>query len=266
MTLFVAGLGLIAVAAALYYVSRWNTRLAMAAATAELTTIGDLRNLYQRVSSEVGEGVFRQQIGLHGRIECDQPLKSELGGTACVAYRTRVERRWEEQVDVRDSDGKVRHETHSGSDVVASNERRVEFWLNDGSDRIPVNPEGARIDMEKVIDRFEPGDPGGLVRFGGFQLILAGGVPGRRRTLGYHYREDVLAVDRIVYVLGAADDANGTLGIAGIRDGSWPFVISRKSRAELVTSAKQTAAYTLYAACVCAPLGLVLVLVGLLRR
>ncbi len=266
MNLIIAGATLIVVAASLYFVSRWNARLALAAGSTEASTIGDLRALYQRVSDVVGTGVFSQQVGLRGTVECEQPLRSEIAGAACVAYRFRVQRRWEEDVDVRDPDGKVRRQTRSGSDTVAGNERRVPFRLNDGSDRIPVAPEGARIDMEKVVDRFEPGDAAGHLHAGRFQLMLPGAVPGRRRTLGYHYREDVLAVDRVVYVLGSASDGNGSLGMAASRDPNAPFLITLKSREDLVRSARQIATYSLYGACVCGPLGLVLALVGLLHR
>jgi hypothetical protein len=263
--LTLAGLVLIAVAAMLYFISQSNARLVMEAVATGVSTIADLRVLHQRVAGEVGSGLFRQQVGLQGRIGCDQPLTSELARATCVAYRFRVQRRREEEVEVRGPDGKTRRETRSGIDTVASNDRRVAFWLDDGSDRIPVNPDGARIDMEKAVDRFEPGNPPGLIRFGAFQLTLTEAF-GRRRTLGYHYREDVLPVDRFVYVLGSASDSTGALGIARTPGGKTPFLISLSSREELVTSARRTAAYTLYAACVCGPLGLVLALVGLLHR
>ena len=242
MAMLAVGLGLIAAAAILYFISRSNARLAIAAITTEVSTIGDLRALYERVSGEVGTGVFcPNRAPGQGRVR--SPLASELGGATCIAYRFRVERRWDEQVEVRDSDGKVRRETRSGSDTVAGNDRRVEFWLDDGGDRISVNPDGASMDLEKVVDRFEPGSSGGRLRFGGFQLALAGRGSGGRRTLGYHYREDVLAVDRHVYVLGAATDGSGVLSIAKNRDGRAPFLISLKSREELVGLATRTAAY-----------------------
>ena len=266
MALIIVGLVLIVVAAILYFVSRANARLALAAGSTEVSTIGDLRKLYQKVAGEVGAGMFNQQAGLQGRIECEQPLKSELSDTSCVAYRFRVERRWEEDYEERDSEGNVRRETRNGSDTVASNDRQVAFWLNDGSDRIEVTPEGAKIDMDKVVDRFEPGNPGGLLHFGGFQLTLGGMGMGSRRTMGYHYQEEVLPVDRSVYVLGAASDSSGSLGITKNRESKAPFLISLKSRDQVVSSAKRTAAYTLYTAYVCAPLGLVLAIIGLVHR
>ncbi len=266
MAPIVVGIALIAAAAIFSFMSRAYARLALAALSTELSTIGDLRALYQKVSGEIGAGVFNQQVGLWGRIACEQPLKSELSGTACVAYRFRVERRWEQDYKERDSDGIIRRKTRDGRDTVSSNDRRVPFLLNDGSDCIPVSPEGALIDMDKIVDRFEPGNPGGLLRFGAFQLALSDGGPGGRRTLGYHYKEEVLPVDRSVYVLGAANDHGGTLRIAKNQEARAPFLISLKSREQVVGSARRTAAYAFHAAYVCALLGIALVIFALLRH
>jgi hypothetical protein len=263
MALVIVGVLLIVAAVVLYFVSQSNTRLATAAGTTELSSLGDLKTLHQKVSGEVGGGLFNQQVGLQGRIECDQPLQSELSGAACVAYRFRVERRWEEDYEERDAEGNLRRETRSGSDTVASNDRHTPFWLNDGSERLLVTPDGAKMDMETVVDRFEQGNPGGMLQFGNFQFDLGNLSMDRRRLTGYHYHEEVLPVGRTVYVLGAASDDGGTLGIAKNREGKAPFLISFKTRDQVVSSARQTATYTLYAAYACAPLGLVLAIVGL---
>lgn len=262
MGLIVVGVLLIIVAVILYLVSRSNARLATAAGTAELTSVGDLQTLYRRVSGEVGSGLFKQHVGLQGRIECDQPLTSELASATCVAYRFRVERRWEEEYEERDSDGNLRRETRSGSDTVASNERHVPFWLNDGSARLQVTSDGAKMDMEKVHDRFEPGNPGNRLKIGGIHIDLGSQVLGRRRVVGYHYSEEVLPLGRAVYILGAASDAGGTLGIARDQEEKAPFLISFKTREELIKSARQTAAFTRYAAYACAPVGAILAVVG----
>jgi hypothetical protein len=262
MGLIIIGVLLIVGAVILYFVSRSNARLAMAAGTAELTAVGDLQTVYRGVSGEVGIGLFTQQVGLQGRIECEQPLASELAGVACVAYRFRVERRWEEDYEERDSEGQVRRGTRSGSDTVASNERSVPFWLNDGSARLPVTPDGAKIDMEKVHDRFEPGNPGKRLQHGSLQIDLGNVAVDRRRIIGYHYAEEVLPLGRTVYILGAASDAAGTLGIARDQEEKAPFVISFKTREQLIKSSRQTALFTRYAAYACAAIGAILAIVG----
>jgi hypothetical protein len=133
MDLVIAGLLLIAGAVILVFISRSNARLAVAAGATDLSSVSDLNALYQKVVSEVGTGHFNQQVGLHGRIECEQPLQSELTSAACAAYRFRVERCWEEQHEERDSDGHVHLETRSGSDTVARNDRRTPPRAGPGS-------------------------------------------------------------------------------------------------------------------------------------
>jgi hypothetical protein len=264
----VPGVVLLAVAAVLYYLIRVNRELERAAVGSGITTVAELSHLRQKVHDEVGGGLFAQRVGLEGTLECDQPLTSELSNSTCAAFRYRVTRQWEEEYEERDEHGKRVRRVRSGTDQVAGNERRVPFLLRDQTGSIPIEPEGARLDMERVVDRFEPGNPGHLVRFGGIQIDIGGlaGSP-KRRTIGYRFSEEILPLGRTVYVLGLASDRGGALHVGRVPlESREPFLVSLRSREQIVSNARKTVAYARYAAFACAPIGLLLLIIGLLAH
>jgi hypothetical protein len=262
------GAALLAIAAALIYFAEVYRQLERSAVATGVSTVADIMAVQRRVDAEVGARLFAQRVGLEGTLECDNPLTSELGDVPCAAFRYRVERRWEEEVEYRDDRGNPVRRTRSGSDSVAANERRVSFRLRDETGSLQIDPEGARLEMEHVVDRFEPGDRSSIIRFGGFQLDHDGRFGnGKRRTLGYHFQEDVLPIGRTVYVLGLATDRDGTLRVSRMpHESNEPFLVSLRSRAEVAHAARKTMMYARYAAYVCAPVGLLLVLLGLWYR
>jgi hypothetical protein len=261
----VVGILLLIAAVILYLVSRFNQHSAAALVAADAMPIGDLVTLHEKVAAQVGAGSFAHQVGIQGALECAQPLHAEMSGTPCVAYRSQVEHRREETYQDADADGNVMERTRQGSEQVASNERRTPFAVRDDSGQIAVAPDGADLEMETTVDRFEPGNPGGQVHLGGFHLALGDlGFGEGRRTLGYHYHEEVMPLGRMVYVQGAATDAGGTLSIGKPDVKHARFLVALRSREQLLHSAQRTMTYTRYGAAACGALGLLLVLVGLL--
>lgn len=264
MELIMGGVALLVAAVALYCISRYQQRLATTLVATGIASIAELQHLRERVSSEVGSGFFSQRVGIEGTLECDEPLQSELSGQPCAAFRYQVIRRWEETVHEKDEQGKPRTRTRTGNETVAGNERRTTFWVRDGTGRVLVQPDGAVLEMEKVVDRFEPAGSESVVRFGRIGLDLGKLGGSGRRTLGYHSQERILPPGRTVYVLGTASDRTGSLAIGGAPEVDTPFLISLKTREDMVRTARQTSAFTLYGACACLPVGLILIALGLL--
>ncbi len=162
---------------------------------------------------------------------------------------------------------KARRGTRKGNDSVASNSRSTRFYVRDETGTILVDPEGANIDIEQVLDRFEPGSSAsrGNISFGGRSFSIGGSRDsGRRRTLGYHFKEWVLPLNRRVYILGAASDRSGELMVQKPRENG-KFFISLKSEEELVASAKSGMTWGLYGAIACFIIGAVLIIVQFMR-
>jgi len=265
MDLAFAGLLLLAATVALYGLARSNRHLARSATATELMTVAELNTLHQLVSGEVGVGLFAHRAAVQGTLECEQPLISDLGQTRCAAFRYRVEHRWHEDYQDTDSHDKPVRRTRTGSDVVASNERRVPFRVRDSTGSIEVVPDGARLEMETTVERFEPGPHDGIVRFRSFEWRSHGLLPGgHRRTLGYHFHEEALPLGRTVFVLGLATDRHGSLTVGGLPDAEGVFVVSLKARDQLVHAARQAEQLARWAAAACAVLGVLLLIAAII--
>jgi len=262
MELLLTGVALLVAAGPLFWFSLRQERLATGILSAGISSVAELQEVYTRVQGEMGRGVFAQRVAVQGRLECEQPLTSEVGSLPCAAFRYEVTRRWEETVRERDEGGRLRSHTRTGSERVAGNERRVSFWVRDEGGRLLVHPEGATVEMETMVDRFEPADGRvGPSRFGRIELDFGRG--GHRRTVGYHIGESILPIGRTVYVLGMASDHTGALSICPVPGAGERFMISLKTREQLIHAARQSSTILRYAAAGCVPAGTVLIVLGL---
>ncbi len=260
MIFYILGGVLAAAAVGLFLGSGSQRRKVYAMKTTDTSTAADLHDLADSVAKEIGAGSFNQVTEVKGAVECDAPLKGELSGVACVHYAMSVVREWEETVWKTDSQGRRTQETHKGSDPVASNTRSVRFRVKDATGSLDVDPAGAKIDGEKAVSQFQPGEPtGGSLELGGFRINLPGMLGGGgRRTLGYRYQETILPVGAQVYVLGEAVDAGGTLTVKKPAKKDVRFVISTRSEEELVRKAGSAVKGLSIAAAVCAVVGVAL--------
>lgn len=262
--LLLTGLALVGLAALLAQSAYRHTRLARQAAATPLTPVAEVLALHERVAAQIGSDLFAQRVALAGELACDEPLLAPLSQTLCAAFHYRVTRRWEEEYVERDDEGKLCRRVRAGSDIVANNERRTCFWLHDGEARILVDPEGARLEMERVVDHFEPGEPKSLGSL--FPELGSFRSRPRRLTLGYHSMEEIVPLGRVAYVLGMAMDRDGAIRVVRSPEPEEPFLVSLHTRQQVVAGARAAITRSLLGAGICGPLGLALVLIGLFSR
>lgn len=230
-------LGLAAAAVALFFIGRSQAAKASDIASTETSLATDVAREADDVAKEIGAGSYAKVAEIKGVVECGAPLASEMAGVPCVWYSSTVTREYEERYTERDSDGKTRTGTRRGSEQVSRSERRVPFMVRDQSGAIEVDPEGAPMDGQKVLSRFEPGDRGPSISIGSFSVSL-GALAGGRRTIGYRLEERAMPIGARVYVLGEAKDEGGRLRVAKPSAKGGRFIISGKSEEELLKSAK----------------------------
>ena len=268
MAFIVIGIILYAIAAFLIYNYFQIKKRAEVMSSVETSTTAALHQVCQGVADEIGKGSFEQQAEVKGILECNEPIESEIAKQQCVHYRMSVSRKWEEDYYEKDEEtGQNVKKTREGSDTVANNSRSVPFSIRDETGAILVNPNGANIDTEKVVDRFEPqtSASGGTISFGGFSFSLGGtSNTANRRTLGYHFHEELLPLNRRVYVLGNATDMSGELMIQKPRE-KGQFLISLKSEEELQASSKSGMTWSLIGAIVSFIAGDILILLYFLQ-
>lgn len=260
--MIIAGILLLATGIVLIFLRRRQQAKAGHILLVETSTCADLIRSCQEVAQEIGPGSFRLDAEVKGTIEPAQELRSELRGEPCVYYRTQVEREYEEQDWETDAEGHRRRVTRRGREIMSDTERREKFYVRDATGRILVDPEGAALEPLKIVDEFQPGESGLSLRFGRFSLSLPGPM-GPRRTLGYHYREWIMPLQRQVYVLGQAADSSGELCIERPAESGKPFLISLRSEDQILESARRAARWMGVAAGLLLAGGAVLLVLGL---
>ena len=235
----------------------------------ETSKIQDIIEESKSMVKELG-GNYNKKVEVKGTVECDSPLTSEVGKKECVYYRTVVERKWEGREHYTDSEGHSKERSVTGSDTVSSQTQSREFYVNDGTGKIRISPDGSDIDLISVVDKFEPAtsmhSSGSYLEFGGFRVNIDSGLGGHhhdRKTTGYHIKEEIFPLDRRVYILGIANTSTGELRISKAVDKGDKFIISTKSEEELVSDAKKSANILKIVSLACLGIGIALTIVGL---
>lgn len=147
-------------------------------------------------------------VEVKGSLRCDFPLQSEMAQRGCAYYRARV-------LEVHREHSEHGHGSRRRERAISEHEESVEFYVEDATGRVLVRPEGAEVDAEKVVDRFEDAQTGFF-----------------SSKLGDRYVEEILAVDAPVYVLGVVEPG-GTIGPPQPDNRAQRFVISHRAEEAL---------------------------------
>ena len=144
-------------------------------------------------------------VEVKGTLRCESPLHSEMAEESCACYISRVTREFVRSSGSSSDDTPGSHHSRqTGSETLSKNARAVPFFVEDSTGRVEVHPQGAEVDAEKVVDRFEPSASTGFT-LGGDPVPFDEDA----NTLGYRYTESVLPIDSPVYVLGVVREDGG---------------------------------------------------------
>ncbi|TAE72520.1 MAG: hypothetical protein EAZ85_09505 [Bacteroidetes bacterium] len=257
MVLIIIGIILIGIGVFLYFNRQNALNKSMDVRYYETSKVKDLIDTYKSISAELGAGMYSAGVvEIKGIGNTDNPLVSEHTQTECLYFESAVERKYEVQEQYSDSDGNYRTRTVTRTDTVSSNRRSTPFYINDGSgEKILVNPEGADIDAEEVLNTFQVDAP---------LNYIASSILSNSRTLGYTYRESVIPLNANLYVLGEIADRAGKVGIVKPKEAGKQFIVSMKSEDQIVADAETSAAWQLYGGIGLGIVGIILIIAGIL--
>lgn len=204
----------------------------------ETSSAADLRALHEAATAAAGHDTFRQKVELKGSTgaHVDGLLTSELTDTACVWYRQKVTRKYEE---VRRGSGDERDTVQQKEEVVADNHSTQAFFVVDETGRIPVVPGKSVSGARKVLSEFRPAgreDSATRLELGSFKVSLPSSRQGG--TLGYEYEEWVLPERVQVFVCGEAVDRGGRLSVRE-PEGADELVITTRSEEDLLAGTEK---------------------------
>lgn len=268
MTFFIIGIILIILGFILYRIRRRSEYKLTSYTIARETSIADLKAECEEVSQGgIGKGHYKQLIALHGIVESSRPLIAELSQTPCVKYRMTVERTWEEEYETKNTSGQTEQKRRTGATQVAHNEQQQPFYLRDDSGTIRVSPDGAKMELQKSLDRLEPEMAGKTISFGAFKLQMSGDRDPNRHYPGYHFQEWIFPVGQRVFIHGEVSDSGGELTFQkpsepGTKE---PYIITLKSKSDLIQTTSKNIKilnFFIYFSCT---IGFILILIGLFK-
>jgi hypothetical protein len=156
-------------------------------------------------ASEVSAYSPGTSVEVKGTLRCQSPLQSEMAEVSCACYVSRVTREYVRSSGYSSDDTPASHHSRqTASETLSESVRAVPFFVEDGTGRVEVHPQGSEVDAQKVVDRFEPSASPGFT-LGGAPVPFDEGA----NTLGYRYTESVLPIDAPVYVLGVVREEGG---------------------------------------------------------
>lgn len=232
----IIGIILLVVSAVMFWTRRQQQQKLFSIKRARSVTVAELTDTAGAVAAEIGGGNWRDYVKLWGTIATEEPLLSEHRQKPCVYFVSTVTREYEE----KNQEGELERK----SEQVSHNRQFTQFWLQDDTGSILVNPDGAAIDTVEIMDEFRE--------------------ERSRSTLGYRYRESVLPLGQSVLVLGAVSDVTGQVTIGQPVQADHNYLISLKDEERLATTTARNAQNTQMAMFVCLGLGVVLLVWGLI--
>lgn len=233
MGLFLLCLGLFGSSFLFYWLGKAQARKAQTLKLTAASTVSQLTEICASVAQELGPGSFRQTVKIRGKASSPGPLVSEITHTPCLGYTAKVIREFEVLVWEKDSEGREMQRRQRQSEVLASNQRSITFFLDDGTGIVEVHPEGAQIDTRKTRSDFQPAHS--TLSIGSFQIDFSS-MPGG--TLGYRYEEEILPLDEELSLVAEASDLGGKLVLRKPEDKDNLFLISPRSFEDLASGSK----------------------------
>lgn len=264
MTLLWAAL-VAAVGAGGFGLARWQQgRRLRVLQGARSTTIAELQGLQSNVADQIGAGAFQEAVRLEGHLVCAEPLLAPWSGEVCVAFIDTVLHVFQERVETSSTDAKGRTSRSSHweprEEQVSRLERRCCFGLRQGELELPVDPTGAELELETVLDTLDP-EADAEPRRGG---AITPGSASRVRSLGLRRREQVLLASGRIFLMAEASDAGGSLQLGRPVQGGL-FLIRRNSMEELLRATRRWQRLWSVATGLLLALAIGLALAGLLR-
>ena len=184
---------------------------------ARSTSVAELRDLQATVAEQMGAGSFRERVKLQGTIACNEPLTAPWSGEPCVAFTNTTTALMEvrEERTSTDSAGNTTTDVswERREETLQQLERRCPFELQQGGQGLPVDPEGAELELETVFNQVDPPTTANT---------------GLYRQLGTRRVESLLRAGGTVLVVAECSDASGRLQLQA-PEGKGLFVVRRGS-------------------------------------
>lgn len=273
MGLVIIGIILIAVGVYLAWFQRRKTGDALLDIQATKTsTIADVKEAMADMAS-ISDS-YREYVELKGTVKSKNPQKAPFSQKDAAFYRATTYRVYEEEEIYTDSEGNRKKKLVKKEEKISDEESGEELILTDANgDSIAIETVGVSgaFDLVETVDRFEPANTYNASNFyqnprRRFTNFDNGFFPsGGARMLGYRMVEHAFLTGQRLYLLGDAYMNAGTLTFGKPTEKGKQFIVTAKSEEELVSSKESSQKASLIGGIVCAVLGLIMIISGVVR-
>ncbi len=135
------------------------------------------------------------------------------------------------------------------------------FLVDDNSEKVLIDIEGADLTIKKVINRYVPSNSMVTFDFATFNPVMSR----ERKSLGYTENESSISVGTELFIVGEFHDRNGTPTITKPQNKENPFVVSIHSEEKVLSNLESKSKNTLYASIACMVIGAILIVVGFVQ-
>ena len=219
MNIFIFIVGSIILAIAIIFLAKYYALKAdiRAIRATQTSNIADLRQMQAQKEKEHVD-TWREQVEVKGIVRSSRPLSAELSQRPCIYCHTKIEEEYERTEYETDDEGDSYANEHRGTKIINNHKNRVNFYLEDATDKIFIDLDEAEIDGITVVSEFESCDREKNADY---------------RTIGYQRTEKIVELGSEVYIIGEVKSIDGRLQIGASDDRRKPFVLSFRSEEEL---------------------------------
>lgn len=195
---------------------------------AQHTSLEEVQRAWKSVADQ-GTG-YRDFVETGGKAVTDGDVLSPHGKIPSAYFTATVEREFEKDEMEKDDQGTLRRKTTRGSETVSSQKSAAPLYIEDGGVRLPIDLDGASLDLKDGGDHFEPYEAQRTYSFWGVSFAIPQGT----RTLGFRYKEKIIPRGHPLYVAGEVRESSGALRLGKPSEKGKPFIVSVKSEEEIL--------------------------------
>ncbi len=218
------------------------------------TSMGELKEILEGNHSAGLEG-YRHYVELNGVAGSEKPNMAPFSGQKTAYYDANLYQVYE-QAETRTDEKGTRQVVKKNQSLITNQKSSEPIVLKDPREDhkvyIDIRQSGIKLDTLKTLDKFEPAN--NMEKYNFFKKLNVKSMG--TKTLGYRMLENTIPIGQPLYVLGEALLSDSKINILRPTDKK-PFIVSTKSKADIVQGYKSGAKAALV-------LGIIIALAGIM--
>lgn len=229
----------------------------------QTTPIADAIELLDSMAA--GDPSYRHYVELKGPLQSEEPVQAPFCGKQVAYYRNQCYSVHEETQTQRDSSGRTQTRMVKKEDRISDEKSPVQTFIKDASSQTPVYVDiesfGGDFDLQPGCDRFEAQNSPWMQQ--NSYYFNRWDYASQPRFLGYRLKEQIIALNQPMYILGEMYLSNGRYFIGKSFVGKKQSKLTYKSEDQLVNDTKNNKLIALAVGAGCLLVGIFMIVTKL---